>query len=197
MKQIRYLAASVVVLWTVASVSAATDIRQLVAKYFDALNRYEVDRSLAFYAPNAVVIQQQKREPLDRDANRGFREFEAAIHSRFAYRIHKIDGDTADVTLAESNDFYKALGSTTHKSRWLYRFHENQIYEIVQVGSSNNEYAQKYLACRAWIVRARPEQAKLVTTAEGNTIFNGRMAGTIMSLAREWESAQKNGSKDN
>jgi ketosteroid isomerase-like protein len=191
MKQIRFLTACVVLLWAAVSASATPDIRQRLAEYIGTLNRYDGDASLRFYTADAVFVHQQQREPIDRSANREYREFEAATHARFTYHIHKIDGDTADVSLAESNDFYRALGSATHKSRWLYRFHEDQIYEIVQVGLPNTEYLQNLRAFRDWILRARPEQARLVTSA-GNVIFNGRTAAPITSLAREWQANQKN-----
>ena len=186
MKRIRLLAATVVVLWPAVSASATNEIRQRLAEYFAALNRYDGEASVAFYTADAVFVHQQQREPIDRGANRDFRDFEAATHARFMYHIHKIDGDTADVSLAESNDFYRALGSATHKSRWLYRFRADQIYEIAQAGPPNTEYSRNLQAFRAWIVRARPEQAKLVTSAEGNIIFNGRTATAITSLARQW-----------
>ena len=182
-----------VVLWAAVSPSGTTEIRQRLADYFDTLNRYDGDGSLAFYTADAVFVHEQQREPIDRSANRSFREFEAATHARFTYHIHKIDGDTADVSLAESNDFYTALGSTTHKSRWLYRFQGGRIYEIVQVGPPNAEYSKDFREFRAWIVRARPEHAKLVTSGDGNVIFNGRTAAAITSLARQWQASRKRG----
>ena len=196
MKPTRFLAAGVVVLWVAVSASAASEIRQRLAEYFASLNRYDGDASVAFYAADAVFVHQQQREPIDHNANREYREFEAATHARFTYHIHKIEGDTADVSLAESNDFYRALGSATHRSRWLYRFRGDQIYEIVQLGPPNAEYSQDLRAFRAWILRARPEQAKLVTSADGNVIFNGKTAARVTSLAKEWHATWKTGAKD-
>ena len=193
MKQITFLPACMVVLWAAASTSPTTEIRERLFAYFDTLNRYDGDASLAFYTADAVFVHQQLREPIDRGANRDYREFEAATHARFTYHIHKIDGDTADVSLAESNDFYRALGSATHKSRWLYRFHGDQIYEIVQAGPPNAQYSQDFRAFREWILGARPEQAKLVTSEDQKIIFNGKTAARIMSLAREWQATRKGG----
>ena len=185
-----------VVLWAAVSASATTEIRERLDEYFATLNRYDGDASLAFYTADAVFVHQQQREPIDRSGSRDYREFEAATHARFTYHIHKIEGDTADVSLTESNDFYRALGSATHASRWLYRFRGDQIYEIVQVSRPNTAYSQDLRAFREWILRARPEQAKLVTSAEGNVIFNGRTAARVTSLAKEWQATRKSGGRD-
>jgi len=99
---------------------------------------------LAFYAADAVTIHGSEKVPLDRKVTQGYREFEAATHAHFTYRIHEISGDTADVFESECNDFYEVLGKKMHESHWAYRFRDGLIYEEVQLNTPSAEYLHAY-----------------------------------------------------
>jgi hypothetical protein len=191
MKRMKFCTICLVLAWVPAvSVAAPSGSRQRLADYFAALNRYDFEACLTFYAADAVTVHGNERTPFDRKVGQGYREFEAATHARFTYQIRSITGDTADVFETESNDFYKVLGNETHESHWAYRFREGLIYEEIQLSPPNDEYLKAYRALRAWIHRANPEVFKTVTSEDGNLVFNGRTAAAIMSLAREWRDTQ-------
>ena len=131
------------------AVAASTDTRQRLVDYFAALNRYDSAASMAFYAADAVIVHGSDKTPFDRKVEAGYREFEAATHAHFSYRVHEISGDTADVFESESNDFYEVLGMKTHESHWAYRFRDGLIYEEVQLNTPSAEYLGAYRAFRA------------------------------------------------
>ena len=165
-----------------------SDIRQIVADFFAALNSYNFGAYSAFYTPDASVVHyDNERTALDLTTAKGYREFEAATHARFSYQVHELTGNAADICEAESNDFYEILGPREHKSHWRYRFREGRIYEEDQLSPPDPEYLKAYRALRGWIASARPDDARKITMPDGNLIFSGTTAADILRLARAWK----------
>ena len=64
--------------------------------YYAALNAHDFPATMACYSPTAVTVRGSARQPVDFEASRGYRQFEAETHARFFFDLKSESDTTAD-----------------------------------------------------------------------------------------------------
>ena len=156
----------------------AADIFQ---RYEAAFNRHDTDAVASFW----VLDPDTAEKTLARW--RGEREFEAATHAVFRISAKPLGDDVFEVTQREDCDYYRELGTGTKTSTFVVHVRDGK-FQDVQRGTSTDEhgnYDQITARFTAWILQNRPDRAATVLQ-DGDLVYNGRTAGAIMDLLREW-----------
>ena len=158
--------------------------------YYAALNAHDFPAMMACYSPNAVTVRGSARHPVDFEASRGYREFEAETHARFWFDLKSESDSTADTVLHEESDFLRALDLTSVTADWMYAVRGGVIVEEHHT-RADSAYAPRFREFVAWGRRNQPPEWQSVIDASGNVVFNRATARALVTLARAWSVSRR------
>jgi ketosteroid isomerase-like protein len=158
--------------------------------YYAALNAHDFQAMMSCYSPAAVTVRGSTRQPVDFEASRGYRQFEAATHARFYFDLKSESDTTADTVLHEESDFLRALGLTSVTADWFYVVRRGVIVEEHHT-RADSLYGPKFREFVAWARREQLPEWQNVIDPAGNVVFNGVTAKTLVALARRWASVRR------
>ena len=175
------------ILLTVASLlaPAAADPRASVECVISAWNAYDVERSRRCYAESAVALRGGERVALDWNAERRYRAFDAAAHSRFGFEVLQSRESSVAFALHETNDFLGALGVEGVTVRWRYDVADGVIV-AEELLKSDAAFPAVFREFSAWGRDRQPAGWTSVLDADGQVLFDGATAPHLIALAREW-----------
>jgi hypothetical protein len=154
---------------------------EIFRRYEAAFNRHDADAVANFWA----LDPDSAEKTLERW--KGEREFEAATHAVFRVSAKALGGDAFEVTQREDCDFYRELGTGTKTSTFVVHVRGGKFHDV-HPGTTTDalgNYVEAKARFTEWIRINHPDRAETVL-GEGQLLFNGTTAGTIMGLLREW-----------
>jgi ketosteroid isomerase-like protein len=169
-----------------ASAQASTAVRC----FYAALNAHDFRAMVACYSPDAVTVRGAERHPVDFEASRGYREFEAQTNARFHFDLESESDSVADTVLHEESDFLRALGLTSVTADWRYVVRRGVIAEEHHT-RADSAYGPRYREFVAWARREQSPQWQSVIDGAGNVVFNGATARSLVALASAWSARQR------
>ena len=179
-------------LCAVAASPSATSAQASAAVrcYYAALNTHDFHAMMACYSATAVTVHGSAKTPVDFEASRGYREFEAETHARFWFDLRSESDSTADTVLHEESDFLRALGLTSVTADWFYVVRGGVIVEEHHT-RADSAYAPRYRAFVAWGRQNQPPEWQSVIDGSGNVVFNGATARPLVALALAWSAGRR------
>lgn len=157
-----------------------------VACVIDAWNAAHLERSRSCYADSAVAVWSGERKPIDWEAQRRYRAFDAAARSRFRFDVLAARDSTVDFALHETNDFLEALGLEGVTVHWRYVVRDGRIVEE-ELRRPDAVFPGVLRAFSAWGRERKPDGWAAVTDAHGDIRFDGATAPQLIALARKWQ----------
>jgi ketosteroid isomerase-like protein len=179
-----------IVVATGAPSVAAAQASSVVRCYYAALNAHDFQAMMACYSPTAVTVRGSTRQPVDFEASRGYRAFEAATHARFSFDLKSESDSTADTVLHEESDFLRALGLTSVTADWFYVVRQGVIVEEHHT-RADSLYGPKFRQFVAWGRREQPPEWQTVIDGAGNVVFNATTANALVALAQRWTAIRR------
>jgi hypothetical protein len=122
---------------------------------------------------------------MDWEFSKRLREFDAAAHSRFRFKILKARHPNVEFTLYETNDLIDALGLKRVMARWRYTVRGGRVVEE-QLLKGDGPFRAALQELTRWGREQRPEGWDSVTDKNGNIRFDGTNAPKLIDLARQW-----------
>jgi ketosteroid isomerase-like protein len=170
--------------------SAGAQASAAVRCFYAALNAHDYPAMRACYSPDAVTVRGSARHPVDFDASRGYREFEAVTRARFWFDLESESDSVAETVLHEESDFLRALGLTSVTADWRYVVRRGLIVEEHHT-RADSAYGPRFREFVAWGRRDQPPEWVSVIDGAGNVVFNGATASALVSLAQRWSSSRR------
>lgn len=158
--------------------------------FFASLNAHDYEAMRKCYATSPVTVRNGARTPVNFDASRGYREFEAATEARFSFDLKSSSDTTADVVLHEESDFLGALGLAEVTADWRYVVRDGVIVEEHHL-RADSAYAVRFREFVRWGRANQPPLWSSVLDTDGNVRFNGTTARALVALGRQWTESRR------
>jgi len=123
----------------------------------------------------------------NRTANSEMRAFERLTHTKWSWRIQRIEGSTVVVDETEANDFYDALGVGKRFQTSLFTVREDKIVRIDVSGVRHvrGNYRKAYESFLTWL-KDQLGASDPRCLHEGNLRFTGECAGAIKPWLKKY-----------
>lgn len=152
-----------------------------------AWNRHDWAAANRCYTDDAVTVRNGSASPLDRDAERGYREFEAAANARFTYTVDASGPDSVEIALREESDFLRALGVATLAARWRFVTRGGLIAEEHHLNKPYPRFTAAFRQFAEWLQTERPLIWKAVVDSDGDIVFSKSTGSLLVKSAQEWQ----------
>jgi hypothetical protein len=161
----------------------------LFRDYVAALDRHEIERVLALYAPDLVF--RRLGEPVERRIGdlRRIREWEAVMQARFAAEVYATRRDWLSAKLEETNLLYSAL-DVRREIVAEYRFEGGLIQEtdLRTIREAARPWREALAELEGWLA-ARPPAETAGILERGRLVFSAAAARRLLPLLEEWKRA--------
>jgi ketosteroid isomerase-like protein len=158
--------------------------------FFASLNAHDFQAMMTCYAPSAVTVRRGRRFPVDFDASRGYREFDAKTRAKFYFDVRSANDSIAEIVLHEENDFLRALGLAEVTADWRYVVRGGVIAEEHHT-RADSAFAARFREFVEWGRATQPSRWASVLDGVGNVVFNGATADALVALGQQWSKSQR------
>jgi hypothetical protein len=134
---------------------ASSPTLRVVCPYLEALARLDHDKMAALWAPDVVNISRDGDTSQVQPAfARDMRAYERAAGTRWDYTMDSVRGESAFVTLTESNEFYDLLGVGPRTQGVIYVVSAGRIRVMrgVTMEHPGGDFDSVYTAFKRWVI---------------------------------------------
>ena len=166
--------------------------KDMVMKYFDAVNKHEPGAELSLLSDNITYSVVESFTLRGKDELRNLAEYNSIIHSKFVYSNLTEYEDTVICQVTENNDWLAALGITSVAYEYAkFVVRHKYIWDIIikMNDKSIDEISSKTEPLIDWASNNKPDVLNDIRP-DGEFIYNKVTAEMWLQLVREYNASK-------
>ncbi|MEJ2049705.1 MAG: hypothetical protein P8Y60_07670 [Calditrichota bacterium] len=166
--------------------------KDMVMKYFDAVNKHEPATELSLLSDNITYSELESFTLRGKDELRNLAEYNSTIHSKFVYSNLSEYEDTVTCQVTENNEWLAALGITSvtyDYAKFVVRHKYIQDIIMKMTDQSIDEISSKTEPLIDWASNNKPNVLNDIRP-DGEFIYNKVTAEMWLKLVQEYNASK-------